>query len=379
MLHLPASYGIKVADAVGLDTDATNTENAAGGILLVAKICDALTKSGYGDEDIKKVGDLVSQNLVTCGSSQVHGLEENDEERTATDDAEKSGLDATRGQVDLILKSLLDKNVRRSRSVNMNSNEPVVLINQSTRTDRISMNRVVDETITQLQQTWNIWPVRIYAGPFVETPEDFSITLLNVVNTDIGGPSMVQLLDLPCDAPEWHKFVRREAWRDREFLYRQDGKGQVAPVEHDAHVDDGSEKSAHSEDGDDSTDSESLDPIAHEAPTQRHEATPLQDVEELHTDPAETPYDAEPKPEDPSELQELDLPEKRIDHPTWERPHDTVSLLDLIRSQATKTAPVGMEEGSTAGPRPGAGLEDVESAAEVLDAASDKDGEFVVV
>jgi len=207
LLGMPESYGVKshdLSDVVQFDGGARNpftNQTSGAGVVLVAKICDALVNWGYGGEDVQKVGGLVARNLMTCESLQVGheaGLDidvEIDEEGRKMEDA--------RRRVELMLEGLLEKDGRRSRSVTMNSNEPVVLINQSKRIGQAVFNGVVDETVTQLQQDWNIWPVRVYAGPYVAMPGDgFSITLLNVVNTDIGGPSMVQLLDAPCAAPE---------------------------------------------------------------------------------------------------------------------------------------------------------------------------------
>ncbi|KIV86678.1 hypothetical protein PV11_02275 [Exophiala sideris] len=362
MLHVPASYGIKFPDR----TMSSNAEGLTGGTLLVAKICDALSKAGYGDEDIKKVGGLVARNLTTSPGGHDHDLME-------------SSLDELLEDVDVSLEWALDKETRRKHSVDFNTNEPVILINGYTGLDRTACNGLVDRTVMKLQQTWGIWPVRVYAGPFISTAVEYEITLLNVVNTDIGGPSMVQLLDMPCDAPEWQRFVRKEAWRDRDFLYRQDGE---LPMEVDTNADDGSEKSVRSDDAD-SIDSESLGANMHEKPVQKDEEASFQGVEEPRRETEQVDTSDEPEPEEipipTPAAHELDLPEKRIDHPTWERPQDTVSLLDLIRSQASKSEPSGAEEGHDADKHREAREEDVEHASEVAKAASDNDGDFVVV
>ncbi|KAI1615731.1 dihydroxyacetone kinase [Exophiala viscosa] len=343
----------------------SNEEGVTGGTLLVAKICDALVKAGYGDDDIKKVGGLVLRNVMTSASGD--------------HDLFKSSLDELRKDVDLSLEEVLDKNTRRSHNVNFNSNEPVLVINAFAGLDRAAWNCLVDHTVMQLQQTWGIWPVRVYAGPFVATEAEFEITLLNVVNTDIGGPSMVQLLDTPCDAPEWQKFVRREAWRERDLLYRQDG---VLPVEVDTHSDDGSEHSVQSDDSE-STDAELAGDDIAEEPAHEDEAAFIQDVEEPHSQHEQVPTSDEPEPEEipiPSpEPHELDLPEKRSDHSTWERPQNTVSLLNLPRSRSSRIVPLSTEEGHATDKHRQPGEEDAESASEVRDAVSDKDADFVVV
>ncbi|KAK5038320.1 hypothetical protein LTS07_001790 [Exophiala sideris] len=345
----------------------SNAEGWTGGSLLVAKICDALSKVGYGDEDIKKVGGLVARNLTTSPGGHDHDLME-------------SSLDELLEDVDVSLEWALNKETRRQHSVDFNTNEPVVLINGYTGLDRTAWNSLVDRTVMQLQQTWGIWPVRVYAGPFISTAVEYEITLLNVVNTDIGGPSMVQLLDMPCDAPEWQKFVRKEAWRERDLLYRQEGE---LPMEVDTNADDGSEKSVQSDDAD-SIHSEPLGEHMHETSAHDDDVTYSQGAEEARSESEQVPTSEEPKPEEipiPTPgPHELELPEKRINHPTWERPQDTVSLLDLIRSQSSETVPSGAEEGGhDADKHQEAREEDVEPASKVAQAAGDKDGDFVVV
>jgi len=50
----------------------------------------------------------------------------------------------------------------------------------------------------------------------------FSISLLNVVNTDIGGPSMIQLLDAPCEAAGWAAPIRKETWESKSTQTREE-------------------------------------------------------------------------------------------------------------------------------------------------------------
>jgi len=359
---MPESFGIQadeLSDVVRFGHGSGDAGQTTGaGVVLVAKICDALVNWGYGGEDVQKVGGLVARNVMTCDFVQVGregGLDIDSKLELHEDGGE---MEDARRRVELMLKRLLEKDVPRSRSVTMNSNEPVVLLNQSKRIGRAVFNRAVDETVTQLQQDWNIWPVRVYAGPYLAMPGDgFSVTLLNVVNTDIGGPSMVQLLDAACDAPEWRGFVRREAWRERDLLYREEGKGLW--VEEDTAWDDASEHSSQS-DEDGSLDSEPASLATLETPTIPESL--LQEGqsagEEMPPAPVQedcTPLDASPKlghvspvagpePEEIPLPQEPDVPERRIEHPTWERPQDTMSLLDLIRSQASLLVPFGKED-----------------------------------
>lgn len=408
LLDVPASHGVKIEDAItpdGLD-DGTNSLVHAAGLLLVAKICDALVAWGYDDEAVRKVGELVAKNLLTC-ESELGKASEPSTEADHHDDDEK--IEET---VRVMLKSILDKNVPRTRNVHVNSNEPVVLVNTPAKMDRMAFHSLVDETVTQLQQEWHILPVRVYAGPFAEgSGEGFSITLLNVVNTDIGGPSMVQLLDSPCDAPEWSAFARREVWRERERLSREDREISFAETAIDHDDDNASERSFGTDN--DSVDSEPLmnvEPLgfrrqndadaavgddnfppseqvqaASENSTTEAEQTqlPSQPDEHLHPDQitSEPEHDS-PLAESPSKAQsppqELDVPDRHIDHPTWERHQDSMSLLDMIRSQASLLAPFG--QGSASEDKAEEAEEDVaDTEPQPTKANSASEEEFVVV
>jgi dihydroxyacetone kinase len=57
----------------------------------------------------------------------------------------------------------------------------------------------------------------------------FSITLLNVVNTDIGGPSMLELLDAPSEVPGWSAPIQKTSWEAKNTATRE---GTSSDVEH---------------------------------------------------------------------------------------------------------------------------------------------------
>lgn len=348
VLAVPMSGGIKsddVADIVHFDWSARgdaasaipSTATTGAGVVLVAKVADALVHMGYGDEDVQKVAGLVARNSMTGESTHVEH-----EDIGLGSDLDLTVSDAAQQRVTSVLKGLLDKNIPRSRCVTMNSNEPVVLINHSTRIAAEDFSRIVDETVMQLQHGWNIWPVRVYAGPYVVMPDDgFSITLLNVVNTDIGGPSMVQLLDAPGDAPRWDVCVRREAWREKELLSREEKSDE------DTAWDDASEHSMQS--AETGSLNIELEPSTRVEPgISGQDQGPLEETSPASqdsgvADEADISLE-EPEPQETPLSEEESLPERRIEHPTWERRHDSMSLLDLIRSQASILVPFGKEE-----------------------------------
>ncbi|KAK5304309.1 hypothetical protein LTR99_004765 [Exophiala xenobiotica] len=392
---LPASYGIEVDDIITFDLladragepveDSDNklslSSEQGAGVLLVAKICDALATAGYSDQDIRKVGGLVSRNLMTCESSQISDGDDDDGRSHAGADtgADRNDNDAEtkntqKEVVEVMLRGLLDEKISRSHSVRMNSNEPVVLINFNFSAAHIGqkpqlLRNTADETVKQLQEDWNIWPVRVYAGPFLPTSTStsdgfFSITLLNVVNTDIGGPSMVQLLDTEAsNAPEWCRYMRKEAWRGRDFLYREERDAVPDPDSDAVSPDDASEHSVESDDNG-SVASEPSGTILQEAPSLQGDAaendgavataaatTDLasRDVSsEAQKDPSDDEPEAKAKAEGIPLPKELKLPERHVEHPTWDRRDDSTSLMDLIRPQASMLTPFGQNKSDPA-------------------------------
>ncbi|ETI20981.1 hypothetical protein G647_07324 [Cladophialophora carrionii CBS 160.54] len=427
LLDLAAHYGIKVSDIVhfrsedpgSLTSNYPCEEVTTGpGMLLVCKIIDALrrwdTHSIYSDEDVAKVGALVTSNVKTVHSAQVR--DEIEHVTGAASNGPTKPWDVPRLTVETLLKGLLDRDVTRDSAVHVNSNEPVVLVNldgdNAGREDaekRDTLNYVVDIATTELRDVWNIWPVRVYGAyglPMAKpgygqgdveegSVPGFSITLLNVVNTDIGGPSMPQLLDASCDATEWGWVVRKELWRDRDLVSREDHEfvsDQQAGVTADA--DNASEHSLGSADDEDdgSVGSDAPSLAILNSPGQPHAGSPDQEPEltelvgsgeeDHHTGRTMEDFqsrenqpsahhdntaagdsdDKDTNKQDLAEIatreqatpQDMPLPEPlRIEHPTWDRHDDSMSLLDLIKAQASMIAPFG--EGTA-----GHGVADVE-------------------
>ena len=188
-------------------TDAAEAEYSGGfeeGLLLMLKICGALIQD-YGADIVLSVATLVKRNTVTRS-------------HTMPTSEESPGVAS---EVQRLLEEALNPESLKKRSLQINSNEPVLLVNNGCLSD-VTFGCVVNEVTEQLHSLWNIWPVRIYAGRFLgQCQHSFSITLLNVVNTDIGGPSMIQLLDAPCTARGWLAYSRKEVWNSRDLLEKE--------------------------------------------------------------------------------------------------------------------------------------------------------------
>jgi dihydroxyacetone kinase len=106
----------------------------------------------------------------------------------------------------------------------VNSNEVVLMINNLGGVSVLEMGGITTEVVTQLEKSYNIKPVRVLSGTYMTSLNGmgFSITLLNVVNTDIGGPSMIELLDAPAEVTGWSAPIRKTTWEAKNTAVRED-------------------------------------------------------------------------------------------------------------------------------------------------------------
>ena len=130
-----------------------------------------------------------------------------------------------------MLAMLLDRSDGDRGFLNVNSNEVVLLVNNLGGVSPLELGGVTAEVAGQLERNWGIVPVRVLAGTYMTSLNGpgFSVTLLNVVNTDIGGPSMVQLLDAPAEATGWAAPVAKLTWEAKSQATRE---GVVGGAEH---------------------------------------------------------------------------------------------------------------------------------------------------
>ncbi|KAI1496758.1 Dak1 domain-containing protein [Biscogniauxia marginata] len=211
------------------------------GTVLVHKIAGALAAQGATLDQVYKVARLTAENLVSVGASLDHvhvpGRAPPDptaEGSLAADEVEigmgiHNEAGSGRAKVELpelvgtMLSQLLDKNDKDRAFVNVNSNEVVLLVNNLGGVSALELGGITAEVVRQLGQ-WGIQPVRILSGTYMTSLNGlgFSITLLNVVNTDIGGPSMIQLLDYPSEATGWASPISKETWEAKNTNTRED-------------------------------------------------------------------------------------------------------------------------------------------------------------
>lgn len=217
------------------------------------------------------------------------------------------------------------------KSGSVNSNEPVLLVDVpkclSLARKRVEMVRM--RLLANLRER-GIRPVRVYVRAAAEDTADAHTVLLNVVNTDIGGPGMIQLLDAAFHDIGWKdKLLSKEAWHGDELLWRDE-------------VDPAAEIAApHTEEyGETETKGTTTSGDALSADSRLEGPSGLNDDSQKRPDfnhaaeHADVPGQPQERP-GMIEHVETEISEPRIEHPTWHRGNeDTTTLLDIITSQS---------------------------------------------
>ncbi|RDW94794.1 dihydroxyacetone kinase-1 [Coleophoma crateriformis] len=241
-----------VGDDVGVGRKAAGKVGRRGiaGTVLVHKITGALAAQGASLKDVYNVGKLVADNIVSVGASLEH-VHVPGRARPDPNSAEVLGAEEVeigmgihnepgsgRAEVDLpelvkrMLAQLLDTKDDDRAFLNVNSNEVVLMINNLGGVSVLELGGITAEVVTQLEKSYQIKPVRVLAGTYMTSLNGlgFSISILNVVNTNIGGPSMLQLLDAPCEAAGWAAPISKETWEARSTEVREDSAGSEEQV-----------------------------------------------------------------------------------------------------------------------------------------------------
>ncbi|KAJ9139483.1 Dihydroxyacetone kinase 1 [Pleurostoma richardsiae] len=243
---------VVVADDVGVGRRKAGKVGRRGiaGTVLVHKISGALAALGYGLEDVAKVARLTAENLVSVGASLEHvhvpgraAPDPNSAENLKAGEVEVGmGIHNEPGSgretvelpalVGKMLRQLLDQADEDRAFLKVNSNEVVLLVNNLGGVSVLEMGGITAEVAAQLEKDYGIRPVRILSGTYMTSLNGlgFSITLLNVVNTDIGGPSMIQLLDQPCEATGWSAPIAKETWEEKNQATREDDGDGVEEI-----------------------------------------------------------------------------------------------------------------------------------------------------
>ncbi|TDZ59850.1 Dihydroxyacetone kinase 1 [Colletotrichum trifolii] len=235
---------VVVGDDVGVGRAKAGKVGRRGiaGTVLVHKIAGALAAQGRPLAEVAKVARLTAENLVSVGASLEHvhvpgrAIPTGEDEGALKLGEAELGMGihnepgSGREKADLpelvgkMLTQLLDQSDKDRAFVNVNSNEVVLLINNLGGVSALELGGITAEVASQLKSKHNIRPARILSGTYMTSLNGlgFSITLLNVVNTDIGGPSMIELLDYPTEATGWSSPILKETWEAKNTATRED-------------------------------------------------------------------------------------------------------------------------------------------------------------
>ncbi|KAJ6790196.1 hypothetical protein PWT90_08002 [Aphanocladium album] len=230
-----AAEMVVVGDDVGVGRAQAGKVGRRGiaGTVLVLKVAGALAARGAKLEDVAKVARLTADNIVSVGASLEHVHVPG---RAADEEAGSSGLGCDDVEIGMgihnepgcekaslalpelvskMLAQLLDGGDKDRAFLTVNSNEVVLLVNNLGGVSVLEMGGITAEVVSQLRGKHNIRPVRVIAGTFMTSLNGmgFSISLLNVVNTDIdGAPNMVDLLDAPSEVTGWSAPIQKTTW-----------------------------------------------------------------------------------------------------------------------------------------------------------------------
>ncbi len=233
---------VVVGDDVGVGRAKAGKVGRRGiaGTVLVHKIAGALGAQGRTLEEVAKVAKLTAENLVSVGASLDHvhvpgrakpdvgsaehlkdgeveiGMGIHNEQGSSREVLELPAM------VGRMLAQMLDQTDQDRAFLKVNSNEVVLLVNNLGGVSVLEMGGILTEVVTQLEKSYSIRPVRILFGTYMTSLNGlgFSISLLNVVNTDIGGPGMIELLDYPCEATGWSSPISKLTWEEKNTATR---------------------------------------------------------------------------------------------------------------------------------------------------------------
>ncbi|CAM1504780.1 Fc.00g023710.m01.CDS01 [Cosmosporella sp. VM-42] len=228
-----------VADDVGVGRTKSGKVGRRGiaGTVLVQKISGALAAQGASLDKVYDAGRLTAENLVSVGASLEHvhvpGHAVDEAQRLKTGEVEvgmgihnEPGCGKQRADlpqlVELMLAQLLSQTDPDRAFLNFDSSEVVLLVNNLGGVSVLEMNGITTEVVTQLEQSYNIRPVRILSGTYMTSLNGlgFSISLLKVVDA-IDGFTIIDLLDYPCEATGWSAPVSSHIWQAKNTAARQ--------------------------------------------------------------------------------------------------------------------------------------------------------------
>lgn len=323
-----------------LDTNNHGLEgNESGSDFFAHHMVNILKDLGFSTESHSTVEDRVKRNTITAGSRKRAIL-----------------IPEPQSVLKVVNNEILDKDVLAAKGIQLNSNEPILLLEVASAAEAGPEEiQSTKSTILTALRAKGIQPVRVYVRDCTSSSApELTISLLNVVNTDIGGPSMTQLLDAAFHDVSWkQKLILKEAYHGHNLLWfdtawnTHNGAdtpasmtvAEPAETTNAGRIDDtpGKLESASVAVADVSEDV----PIAAKPAQHRDLNEPTSDAGEDLPDPIEHPS--------MKELRERDQSRPGIVHPSWSREDEKHGLLDIITTQSSQTEkqPLSVISGGT--------------------------------
>jgi dihydroxyacetone kinase len=198
-----------VGDDVGVPRSRAGKVGRRGiaGTVFVHKIRGAMAAAGFGLDEVKRVGILVSRNIVSIGVSlnRVHvpgqPIEDVPDRTLGADEVElgmgihnEPGSGRRSGQaaelpalVEEMLHQMLNVDNKERGFLETRADKMVLLVNNLGALSALELGAIVTEVGDQLRKTYGVALARVYAGTYMTSLDGpgFSISLLNVVGTGI--------------------------------------------------------------------------------------------------------------------------------------------------------------------------------------------------
>jgi dihydroxyacetone kinase len=226
-----------VGDDVSISQEKAGKVGRRGiaGTVLVHKITGAAAASGRSLDDIFEIGSFILRNIASIGASldRVHvpghsvGSSGNESLIISQDEVELGmGIHNERGMTRLkaqeaslpaLVQTMLDRVFHSEHSKSTYSSPElgnvVLLVNNLGGVSVLELGAITSEVREQLQKTYNVKPVRTYAGTFMTSLDGpgFSISMLNLGRAE-RETEILELLDAPIEALGWSSLSAGISW-----------------------------------------------------------------------------------------------------------------------------------------------------------------------
>ncbi|KAI1907362.1 dihydroxyacetone kinase Dak1 [Ophidiomyces ophidiicola] len=207
-----------------------------GGSILLMKIIGALAETGASLSEVYATAQLVSENLVSLGSSLEHvhvpgrvvpnpsstDMVPNNEIEVGMGIHNEPGSHRIQATLEMLiqtmLKQLLDQTDQDRAFLQWEPSDKFVLfINNLGGVSTLELSGITAEVMLQLEKEYKIKPIRLIQGTFLTSLNGmgFSISLLRVFDTGLGPEkSLLDLLDAPAEAVGWAAPIKKSTWED---------------------------------------------------------------------------------------------------------------------------------------------------------------------